>query len=158
MKPGILITCAILFFALSPSTLLAKDTEEYRGEADQYYVERNYKKAYKIYFKLAKTGDHHSQDQLAVMYARGEGKEVDFGEAYAWSILAAEGGDEMLSMQSEELLLQASDKAKAEKRAAKLMKKYGEDALLEKAEKQEARRRSHEMGGCTGSKTGCSGR
>ena len=158
MKLGIFITCAMLFFVLSPSTLLAKDMQEYRGEADQYYEEHNYTKAYKIYFKLAKKGDHRSQDQLAVMYARGEGKEVDLGEAYAWSILAAEGGDEMLSMQSDELLLQASDKAKAEKRAAKLMKKYGEEARLEKAEKKEARRRSHERGGCTGSKTGCSGR
>jgi len=35
-------------------------------------------------------------------------------------------------------------------------KKYGEEALKERAEKRERIRRSHEMGGCTGSKLGCS--
>ncbi len=158
MKFGPVFLCIALFFASFASTSFAKEILEYRGEAEQYYLEQNYKKAYKIYYKLAKMGDHRSQDQLAVMFARGEGKEVNYEEAYAWSVLAAEGGDDMLTIQSEELFVQASDKEKAENRASRLMKKYGKDALLEKAEKKEARRRSHEMGGCTGSRTGCSGR
>lgn len=146
-----------LFFASFASTSFAKEIGEYREEAAQYFLEQNYKKAYKIYYKLAKMGDHPSQDQVAVMLARGEGKDIDFENAYAWSVLAAEGGDDILTIPSEELLQQADDKARAENQASRLMKKYGRDALMEKAEKQEARRRSHEMGGCTGSRTGCSG-
>jgi len=158
MKFNVFLTCAALFLALWSSALSAREIPEYRSEADQYYLEHNYKKAYKIYYKLAKMGDHRSQDQLAIMLARGEGKDVNYEEAYAWSVLAAEGGDEVLTIPSEELLLQAGDKTKAEHKAARLTKKYGKEALLEKAERQEARRRSHEMGGCTGSRTGCSGR
>ena len=157
MKFGPVLLCMTLFFTLFASTSFAKEIEEYRAEAKQYYLEQNYKKAYKIYYKLAKKGDHRSQDQLAVMFSRGEGKEVDFEQAYAWSVLAAEGGKDLLTIQSDELLAQAGDKAKAEQKASRLMKKYSVEALQERAEKQEARRRSHEMGGCTGSKTGCSG-
>ncbi|MFC1688945.1 hypothetical protein ACFL0N_01885 [Pseudomonadota bacterium] len=157
MKYGFILVCMALLFALAPSTLPAADTEELKVEADQFYVEQNYKKAYKIYYKLAKQGDHYSQGQLANMFAKGEGKEVDFEEAYAWSVLAAEGGDEAQQKQSDEWLAKTDDDARAEKRAKKLMKKYGQEALEEKARKREARLRSHEMGGCTGSKLGCSG-
>ncbi len=158
MKINVVLTCVAVLLALCSSALSAKEIPEYRSEADQYYAEHNYKKAYKIYYKLAKMGDHRSQDQVAVMLSRGEGKDVNLEEAYAWSVLAAEGGDDALTIPNEELFLQASDKDKAENKASRLMKKYGRDALLEKAEKKEARRRSHEMGGCTGSRTGCSGR
>ena len=157
MKFGPALMCMVLFFALFASTSFAKEIGEYREEAAQYYLEQNYKKAYKIYFKLAKMGDHTSQDQVAVMLARGEGKAIDFENAYAWSVLAAEGGDDILTIQSEELLQQADDKARAENQSSRLMKKYGRDALLEKAEAQEMRRLSRQMGGCTGSKRGCSG-
>lgn len=157
MRSGPVLLCMALFFASFASTSFAKEIGEYREEAAQYFLEQNYKKAYKIYYKLAKMGDHPSQDQVAVMLARGEGKDIDFENAYAWSVLAAEGGDDILTIPSEELLQQADDKARAENQASRLMKKYGRDALMEKAEKQEARRRSHEMGGCTGSRTGCSG-
>ena len=158
MKINVVLTCVAVLLALCSSALSAKEIPEYRSEADHYYAEHNYKKAYKIYYKLAKMGDHRSQDQVAVMLSRGEGKDVNLEEAYAWSVLAAEGGDDALTIPNEELFLQASDKDKAENKASRLMKKYGRDALLEKAEKKEARRRSHEMGGCTGSRTGCSGR
>jgi hypothetical protein len=47
-------------------------------------------------------------------------------------------------------------KESAEKRAAKLKKKYGEVALRKKAEKMERIKASHKMGGCTGSRVGCS--
>jgi TPR repeat protein len=157
MKFGPALLCMVLFFASFASTSFAKEIGEYREEAVQYYQEQNYKKAYKIYYKLAKMGDHPSQDQVAVMLARGEGKDIDFENAYAWSVLAAEGGDDILTIQSEELLQQADDKARAENQASRLMKKYGRDAQLEKAEAQEMRRLSRQMGGCTGSKRGCSG-
>lgn len=153
----LVLVCAVLFFALQSSTLIAANLQETRTKADQYYQEQRYSKSYKIYFKLAKKGDHYSQGQLASMYATGEGKKVDLEEAYAWSMLAAEGGDELLLKQSDELLLQVEDKPKAEKKAAKLKKRYGQKTLKEQADKRERMRRNHEMGGCTGSRLGCSG-
>jgi len=152
-----IFSASILLFVLQSASVFALDVKEYRGEADQYYSEHNFKKAHKMYLKLAKMGDHYSQGQVAVMYANGEGKGANLDEAYAWTVLAAEGGGEELSIRSDELLLQINDQAKAEKRAAKLQKKYGETALKEKARKREIRKLNHEMGGCTGSKLGCSG-
>jgi hypothetical protein len=57
---------------------------------------------------------------------------------------------------SELLLQQTNDKTLAEKRAAKLKKRYGEEARREMAGKRERIRLNHESGGCTGSKLGCS--
>lgn len=155
MKSGVTTVCLMVLFALQTNFLYAKEAQEYIAEADQYYAEKNYKKAYKTYYKLAKKGDHYSQSQVSKMFANGEGKEVDLTEAYAWSVLAAEGGDEDLVQNSEMLLQEAPDKALAEKKAAKLKKKYGKDTLRKQAEKRERIRRNNELGGCTGSKLGC---
>lgn len=151
-----LLTCALLFFALQSPALVANDLQDARTEADQYYQAQRYNESYKMYYKLAKLGDHYSQSQLATMYANGEGKSVDLAEAYAWSTLAAQSDDENLAQQSDELLLQVKDKARAEKKAAKLKKRYGDQALQEQADKRERIKRSHEMGGCTGARLGCS--
>ena len=151
------VVAASLVFLVLPETLFAKEIHEYRGEADQYYADQNFSKAFKVYKKAAKMGDHHSQGQLARMYARGEGKRADMEEAYAWSTLAAEGGDEALKQQSKDLLAQVDDVELAEKRAAKLMKRYGAEALEEKARKRATRLKNNERGGCTGSRMGCSG-
>lgn len=150
------VACALLFFTLQSSSLVADDLQEDRAEADQYYQAQKYYESYKIYSKLAKKGDHHSQEQLATMLARGEGTSTDLIDAYAWSMLAAQGGDETALKQSDDLLSQIGDKSKAEKKAAKLNKKYSDRALKEQADKRERMKRSHEMGGCTGGKLGCS--
>mgnify|MGYP001820269636 FL=1 len=156
MRFSVIATCVLLFVSLQSSTLYAGKLQEYRGEADQYYQKQDYKKAYKTYFKLAKIGDQYSQGRIATMYANGEGKKTDIAEAYAWAVLAAEGGDEAAAIKRDELLAQASDKTKAEKEAEKLKKKYGKDALAKKAEKRDKMRAAHEMGGCTGRRLGCS--
>lgn len=154
MKFSVVATCAILFLAFQPSSLYAgKLLQQYRGEADQYYQTQDYKKAYKSYFKLAKIGDHYSQDRIASMYANGEGKKTDLAEAYAWAALAAEDGDEELVAKRDELLQQADDKSKAQKEAEKLKKKYGKLALEKKAAKRE---KFTEGGACTNSRIGCS--
>ena len=90
------------------------------------------------------------------MFARGEGTRIDLVDAYAWSMLAAQGGDETALKQCDDLLSQIGDKSKAEKKAAKLNKKYSDRALKEQADKRERMKRSHEMGGCTGARLGCS--
>ena len=125
------------------------DTQVALTRPDQYYLKHDYKKAYKIYFKLAKTGDHHSQGRIAQMLATGEGKSVDLTEAYAWSVLAEEGGEKYLTETSDVLLQRTGDKSAAQKKALKLQGKYGQQALLEKALKREqadAARRSGSMG------------
>ncbi len=144
------VTVFLVFFIVLQSPILsAADSSELRVEAGQYYLERSFKKAYKIYFKLAKTGDHHSQGRVAHMFANGEGKSADLTEAYAWSVLAEEGGEKFLTETSDVLLQRTSDQSVAQKKALKLQGKYGQQALKEKALKREradAARRSGSMG------------
>ena len=155
MKAGVIAVCALVFFAFQTNVLFAKEAKEYRAEADQYYAAQNYKKAYKGYFKLAKLGDHYSQDRVSQMYANGEGKKVDLTEAYAWSVLASESGTDEFAGRRDTLLEQTEDKAAAQKKADKLMGKYGEAALKKKAESKERLRRNTKSGGCTGSRLDC---
>ena len=149
MKIGFATVFLMVFITLQAPVLLAGDSSELRAEADQYYLERNFKKAYKIYFKLAKTGDHHSQGRVSQMFVNGEGKSVDLTEAYAWSVLAEEGGKVGLTQSSDVLLQRTSDQSVAQKKALKLKKKYGQQALKErdlKRTRADAARRSGSMG------------
>ena len=156
MKSVAIVICVMLFAMLHTSNVSAIEIKESRDKAAQYYQKNDFKKAYKIYFKLAKVGDHYSQNKLSQMYVDGKGKEVDLTEAYAWSVLAAESGVEGIIKKSDKLLQQTDDKAAAQKRAEKLKHKYGKDALQAKADKKERMKYNHKSGGCTGSKLGCS--
>lgn len=156
MKIVYVAVCLMLLTALQAPFVLATELQEYQLEADQLYQQQDFKKAYKKYYKMAKSGDHYSQGQLSQMYANGEGKKVDLTEAYAWSVLAAESGEDAMVDRSNILLQQTSDKALAEKKAAKLKKKYGEAALAEKAKRNERIKNNNKSGGCTGSRIGCS--
>jgi TPR repeat protein len=150
MKTGFVTVLLAFSIVMQSSALFASNSSELRAEADQYYTENNFKKAHRIYYKLAKTGDHHSQGRVAHMIANGEGKSVDLTEAYAWSVLAEEGGEKYVTESSEDLLQRAGDKAAANKEAAKLLEKYGREALKEKAlrraEQDRARRSGNSMG------------
>ena len=155
MKTFIFSICVLVFAATQTSTVIAKELAEYRTEANQYYDDGNFKKAYKGYLKIAKIGDQYSQYWVAYMFANGEGKKVDLEDAYAWSTLAAEGGDEKLLSYSADLLDQNADKDGARKAAKKLMGKYGKDALEEKAEMIAKRESGRRAGACTGSRLTC---
>jgi len=149
----------MLFAVLKAPALAADGIDELelkRYEAEKYYTEDNFKKAYKKYLKLAKAGDHFSQERVSQMYANGDGKSVDLVEAYAWSVLAAESGSKDMEDNSNALLERNSDKADAEKRATKLMKKYGEVALEKKAANRARADRGKTSGSCTGSRLACS--
>ena len=156
MKTVLIATCLMLLAAVQAPEAFAEEEQEFLAEADKFYQEKNFSKAYKIYYKLAKGGDHYSQEQVSNMYAKGEGKKVDLTEAYAWSFLAAEDGADEMVERRDLLLQQTNNQAKAEGRAAKLQKKYGKMALAERAKKLERIRLNNEMGGCTGSRIGCS--
>lgn len=156
----ILIAAFAACFAMSQTSLLwAAEIEELelkRSEAEKFYTENNYKKAYKMYYKLAKAGDHYSQDRVSQMYVNGEGKTADLTKAYAWSVLAAESGSRDLLDQSAALLDKTGDKPAAEKSAEKLMKKYGEVALEKRAANRARTERGKSSGSCTGSRLACS--
>lgn len=156
MKSVFVLAFVSLFSLLYTTTLLASDVEERRADASQFYAEGKFKKAHKIYFSLAKSGDHYSQNKISQMYAAGKGVGADLAEAYAWSVLAAESGVEGMTEKSDMLLQKTADKAKAEKRAAKLERRYSKQALKDKAAKKKRFKANHAMGGCTGSKLGCS--
>jgi TPR repeat protein len=149
----------LLSMLLAPGSFAAKieELELKRFEADQFYAENDYKNAYKAYYKLAKAGDHYSQSKVSGMYVSGKGRNVDLAEAYAWSVLAAEGGSQDLLDESSALLERNADKADAEKKASKLVKKYGEVALKKKADNRARTEARKSRGSCTGSRMGCSG-
>jgi len=155
MKSFIFAVFVLAFAVAQTSVVVAKELKEYRTEADQYYDEGNYKKAYKGYLKIAKIGDQYSQHWVSHMYEKGEGKSVDLEDAYAWSVLAAEGGDEKLVTRSADLFDQIDDKDRATKAANKLMAKYGKQALDDKAEYLAKRDAGRRAGSCTGSRLTC---
>lgn len=154
MKIIFTVVSAILLFTLQSPVVLA-DWKEDQAKADQYYEAENYNKAFKAYFKLAKMGVSHSQDMVSTMYANGEGKKMDLTEAYAWSVLAAQRGAKGMAAKRDNLLERASDKKAAEKKAAKLMNKYGRAALQKRADSKAKLKHNTKSGGCTGSKLGC---
>ena len=156
MKSVLIAVCVLLFAALQAPIVLANEAKDIRDEADQYYLELNFKKAYKLYFKLAKAGDRYSQDRVSHMYANGEGKTADMKEAYAWSVVAAESGKEEFVNKSTRLLLLTEDQAAAEKRAAKLVKKYGKDAQEVRAARLASKENNKRSGACAGTRLGCS--
>ena len=145
----------LVFLAMQVNAAYAGEVQEYRVEADQYYQQREFKKAYKIYYKLAQQGDHYSQAQIAKMYTTGEGKKVDLAQAYAWSVLAAESGEKELLENSDILLSRNTDPELARKKAEKLRGKYGVEALQKKAELAEKKKLKN-FGKCTGSRIRCS--
>ena len=53
--------------------------------AQKDYSEGNFEKAYKEYLILAKYGNNKAQYNLAVMYVKGQGVEINLPKAYAWS-------------------------------------------------------------------------
>ncbi len=156
MKIVYLTVCLILIAAAQAPDSLASEMKTQGTKADQYYRQGKFKNAYKAYFKLAKTGDHHSQHQVAKMYTNGEGRTIDLKKAYAWSVLAAESGEDEIVASSDALLQRISDKDKALSSATKLKSKYGKEALKIKADKIAKRAEGGRPGRCiTGSRMGC---
>jgi len=153
VKSILFVVLVFLLAAAQTSYVVANELDKYQAEADQYYAEGNYKKAFKGYFKLAKISDHYSQYWVSNMYANGEGKKVDLEYAYAWSALAAESGEQRHVRNSEELLARNDDKDGALKKAEKLSSKYGKRVLEKKA--RSTARRSTRSGTCTGSRLAC---
>ena len=155
MRVVVAIAFSILFFTLLNPIVSVADWKEDQAEADQYYDDGYYGKAFNMYYKLAKMGVSHSQDRVSRMYESGQGKKMNLEEAYAWSVLAAQRGASEMIERRDGLLEKTSNKDKAGKKASKLMSKYGREALQNKADSKARLKHNTKSGGCTGSKLGC---
>jgi TPR repeat protein len=89
------------------------------------------------------------------MFASGEGTKTDLTQAYAWSVLATEGGHEDAAQFRDTVLQGIEDKAEAREEAAQLKKKYGRLALQMSQERKARKRSSHRSSSCTGSHISC---
>ena len=136
MKTGFFTLFLLFFFAVQMPVAYAGEFSSERAEADQLYLEKDFKKAGKIYYKLAKDGDHFSQGRFSHMLANGEGRRVDLEKAYAWSVLAEEGGASFVTSSSAQLLQRIDDKPGGRKAAEKMKAKYGKKALVAQAQKR----------------------
>lgn len=145
----------MFILALQTPVALAASWKEDQAKTDQLYEAGEYKKAFKKYVKLGKMGVSHSQDRVSKMYENGEGAKVNLNEAYAWSVLAAQRGASEKIARRDSLLEQVSDRKAAEKRADKLLSKYGREALQKRADSKAKLKHNTKSGGCTGSKLGC---
>ena len=154
-KSSFAAVCVVLFVVFEAPTVMANEIQQIQAKADRYYQQGIFNKAYKNYLKLAKKGDHYSQDRISQMYVKGEGKSASLNQAYAWSVLAAESGEDQLVKNSIMLLQHTNDPAKAKVSAAKLKKKYGKQALDRKAALRAKHDNQRQSGRCTGTRLPC---
>jgi len=145
----------MLFSVLHSPVANARDWKDDQAMADQYYEQGKYSKAFGLYYRNAKIGVSKAQDMVSQMYEKGEGKKVDLEDAYAWAVLAAERGSTEIAARRDSLLERVKDKAAAEKKAEKLLAKYGREAIQRKADSKARLKASTKSGGCTGSKLDC---
>jgi len=126
--------------------------EQMQQRADLAYADGDYARAYRLYNKLQKIGDHFSEYRLATMYENGYGVEKDIVEAYAWSYLAAESGRQAYRDYHESIKqkLSAADLKSARERAGNLIMENG--IYVNMIENRRVLRNGTRM--CTGSRTG----
>ncbi|MDX1379557.1 MAG: hypothetical protein R3233_00480 [Xanthomonadales bacterium] len=146
----IVFALATLLAFSAPAPAADPAYERAQSQADGYYAEGDYRKAYRKYLDLAKVGDSFAQYRVSYMNLYGEGRGKDVVEAFAWSTLAAQNKHPEL-IQYRDTLWEALDEdtqEDAEIKADKYMNRYGNLALAEKA-REKARRR---LSSCTGSR------
>ena len=83
-----------IFFLLFSILFLCSSASANFDSAFKLYEKGKYAEAFYAFKNLAYIGDKSSQFNLGVMYFRGEHVQSDPVEAYAWIVVAAEGGDE----------------------------------------------------------------
>lgn len=120
--------------------------------ADHAYAEGDFDTAYKKYLRLARKGDTFSQYRLSYMNFQGQGRKVDWPEAFAWAVLAAQGNNpelvKYLAALAQEVPEDYHDKAT--RKAEYYFERWGDLAIAE-----DARRGAiQELRQCTGSRLG----
>lgn len=99
-----------------------------------YYESSNYEKAYKEFFEAAQYGDYDAQNNIGVMYYRGEYLAKSVTSAYAWMALAAQAEDYKKSAIHYKIFARMSDADKqvAETEYKKLFDQYSDAAIEQK--------------------------
>ena len=84
-----LLALTFLFLFNGSSVVFGDDLQDARNAIER----KDYKEAYRLILPLAEKGDAEAQNNLGVMYDKGEGVPQDYKEAVKWYRLAAEQGD-----------------------------------------------------------------
>ena len=148
-------TLALLGCSLFCATASAepKSHDERTAErADALYEQGKFTDALDSYLQLARKGDPFSQYRASYMNLLGEGTHIDYPEAFAWAVLAAENDNPQLQQYYTEVRdrVPESQHDEAQARAEEYMGQWGKLALAIEASKKADRK----MRGCTGSRLG----
>jgi len=120
--------------------------------ADDHYQAERYGRAYTMYHTLAQYGDKFSQYRVAFMHQYGRGVDKNLNQAFAWSYVAAEAGDDAFVQYHKQVREQFQGKpsAQAMQLAGDHLRDYGMYAQASRAKSYISR----EMRNCSGSRTG----
>lgn len=124
----ILLTTGIIFSLFSTST---------RADFElgmSYYEAKDFEKAYKEFFEAAQYGDYDAQNNIGVMYYRGEHVTKNIITAYAWMALAVQAADHDESAIHNKIFTRMSDADKklAEAEYKKIFSQYSDAAIEQK--------------------------
>jgi len=126
--------------------------EESVARTDQLYANGNYGRAFPRYLKMAEYGDKFSQFRVAVMYELGRGVEKNLLQAFAWSYVAAETGQQQFKDYHRMIRQQmTADQIQA---AGKLTRDYQLDFGMFAAADNANEIVNHALSVCTGSRLG----
>ena len=145
----------ILFNGLPPAIAEQLDRiDKLQTRADNYFVEKKYKKARPIYFDLARIGDRFSQYRLSLYSLQGLTGKVDLPESFAWAELAAQGDNQQLQQHKEGVWAKMT--VEQQKQAATLAIKYLDQYSDHSIARQALDKSKKELRSCTGSRLGSS--
>ena len=121
-------------------------------QADAAYADKQYQEAMENYRELAQKGDAFSQYRMSYMNLVGEGVLVNYLEAFAWAVLAAESQDEKLQKYFSEVkaLVPEEQRDKAQGLAENYLQRWGRMTLAIEGRK----RADQQLRNCTGSRLG----
>lgn len=100
----------------------------------RFYDNKQFDKAFPLFLEAAQYGDYDAQNNVGVMYYRGEHVNQHIPTAYAWFALAAQSPAFKEKGLHERIFARLSDEEKkvAEEKFQSLVSQYGDDALGQK--------------------------
>lgn len=99
-----------------------------------YYNAGNFENAYKEFYEAARYGDHDAQNNIGVMYYRGEYQPKNITLSYAWMALAAQNEPATDTALHNKILAKMTEAEQkiAKEEFQKLLAEYGDAAIEEK--------------------------
>lgn len=156
-KPKRLVPYLLALLLFTPTSLLAAgkniDKDAQTAErADAAYAQQKYATALDEYGKLARQGDSFSQYRMSYMNLLGEGVPINYPEAFAWAVLAAESRNEQLETYFTEVRDRVPEEQRdaAQNLAEDYLQHWGRMTLAIAARKKA----DQQLRNCTGSRLG----